>query len=122
MERLMMLAVFIPILWGLALLVKPEFKNRKSLLVASGAGLIATVLLACAVIFSGEQEILLFSLGKNMDIYFHVDSVSKIFSIIVTIVMPLVGFYAFEYMGHYKEEKRFFGFFLVVYGVMLALT
>ena len=107
---LILSAIFIPILWGLVLLVKPEFKNRKTLLAVSGAGLVVAGILGSAVIFGGEQEVLLFSLGKNMDIYFHVDAVSKLFAAVVTVVWILAGFYAFEYMKHEKEEKRYFGF------------
>lgn len=119
---LILSAIFIPILWGLVLLIKPEFKNRKSLLAATGTGLIVTGILACAAIFGGEAQVLLFSLGKNMDIYFQVDMVSKLFAAVVTLVWILAGFYAFEYMKHEKEEKRYFGFYVLVFGVLLALT
>lgn len=119
---LILSAIFIPILWGLVLLVKPEFKHRKMLLAASGAGLLAAGILGSAVIFGGEQEVLLFSLGKNMDIYFHVDAVSKLFAAVVTVVWILAGFYAFEYMKHEKEEKRYFGFYILVFGVLYALV
>ena len=82
---LILLAIFIPVLWGLVLLVKPEFKNRKALLTVSGAGLIIAAVLGCAVIFGGEQEVLLFSFGKNMNIFFHVDAVSRLFATVVTL-------------------------------------
>ena len=118
----MMAAIFVPILLGLVLLIKPEFKSRKELLLISGAGLLITAILAGGVIFGGEQELLLFSLGKNLNIYFHVDAVSKLFAAVVTVVWVLAGFYAFEYMKHEKEEKRYFGFYVLVFGVLLALT
>ena len=121
MERLMMLAVFIPILWGLALLVKPEFKKRNALLAATGVGLFTTAVLACGVIAGGDAELLLFSLGEKMNIYFRIDAVSRLFAVIVTVVWVLAGFYAFEYMKHEKEEKRYFGFYLMVFGVLFAL-
>ena len=57
-----------------------------------------------------------------MEIFFRADQMGRIFMTIVTLVLPLVGIYAFEYMGHYKEEKRFFGFYMMVYGVLLALS
>ena len=55
---LILSAIFIPILWGLVLLVKPEFKSRKALIWASGMGLVVAGVLGCAAIFGGEQEIL----------------------------------------------------------------
>ena len=121
MERLMMLAVFIPILWGLALLVKPEFKKRNTLLAVTGIGLLVTAVLACSAIAGGEAEIVFFSLGEKMNLFFRMDAVSKLFAAVVTVVWVLAGFYAFEYMKHEKEEKRYFGFYLMVFGVLLAL-
>ena len=119
---LILSSIFIPILWGLVLLIKPEFKNRKALLTASGVGLVLAGILGCAVIFGGEQELFLFSLGKNMDIFFRVDAVSRLFAAVVTVVWVLAGFYAFEYMKHEKEEKRYFGFYVLVFGVLYALV
>ena len=119
---LILLAIFIPVLWGLVLLVKPEFKNRKALLTATGAGLVVAGILGCAVIFGVEKEVFLFSFGRNLDIYFHVDTVSKLFAAVVTVVWVLAGFYAFEYMKHEKEEKRYFGFYVLVFGVLYALV
>ena len=102
--------------------MKPEFKNRKTLVAVTGAGLVATAVLSMAVIVSGKMELMLFSLGENMNIFFRVDNVGRMFALIVTIVWVLAGFYAFEYMKHEKEEKRYFGFYMMVFGVLLALT
>lgn len=114
-------AIFLPILWGLWLLLKPEFKSRKSLCIATGLGLIITTVLAFYIILSGAMELHLFSLGKNMNILFRVDNVGRIFAAIVTVIWVLAGFYGFEYMKHEKEEKRYFGFYMMVFGVLLAL-
>ena len=119
---MMILAIFVPILWGLSLLIMPELKNRKTLIGLTGIGLVVTAVLALAVIAGGETEVHLFSLGKNMDILFRLDNVGRLFATIVTVVWVLAGFYAFEYMKHEKEEKRYFGFYLLVFGVLLALT
>lgn len=119
---MILFAIFFPILWGLFLLIKSEYKNRKSLVVTTGIGLVLTVCLSLMVILSGDMNLQLFSLGKNMDIYFQVDGVSRIFASLVTLIWPLAGFYAFEYMSHYTENKRYFGFYMMVFGVLLALT
>lgn len=115
-------AIFVPILWGLSLLVIPEFKTRKSLISFTGLGLVITAGLSLATIFGKEIYYKLFSLGTNMDIVFHLDNVGRLFAVIVTVVWVLAGFYAFEYMKHEKEEKRYFGFYMLVFGVLLALT
>lgn len=119
---MLLLAILIPILLGLYVLIKPEFKSRNGLLTVVGAGLILTAGLAISTLMGGEAEIFLFSFGKNLDLYFHLDSLGRLFAVIVTLVWVLTGFYAFEYMKHEKEEKRYFGFYLMVFGVLLALT
>ncbi len=118
----MVASILFPIIWGLGILIKSEFKNRKSLIITSGVGLILTALLSCKLIFGGEAELLLFSLGENMNIFFQIDNLGRLFALIVTIVWVLAGFYAFEYMKHEKEEKRYFGFYSIVFGVLLALV
>lgn len=113
--------IFFPILWGVGILIKPEFKNRKTLVAVTGVGLVITVGLVLAVLFGGDMECLLFTIGKNMNIYFQVDALGRMFAVVVTVVWVLAGFYAFEYMKHEKEEKRYFGFYMIIFGVLLAL-
>ncbi|MBQ2705211.1 MAG: proton-conducting membrane transporter [Agathobacter sp.] len=120
---LILFAIFIPIVLGVYLLARPDYKSRVSLVANASVGFAITTVLSLVILIEGDLRLDVFTIGKNMNIYFHVDDMSRVFGTIVTIVMPLVGIYAFEYMSHYKkEEKRFFGFFLMVYGVLLALT
>lgn len=115
-------AIFFPILMGLWLLLKPEFKSRKVLIATTAIGLIITGVLAFCVIAGGDINLTLFSIGENMNIFFNVDNTGRLFAAIVTIVWILSGFYAFEYMKHEKQEKRFFGFYMMVFGVLLAIN
>ena len=115
-------AIFVPILWGLVLLVVPEFKKRNMLIGTTAAGLAVAAVLAILAVTGKAADILLFTLGENMDIFFRIDNVSRLFAAVVTLVWILVGFYAFEYMKHEKEEKRYFSFYIMVFGVLMALT
>ena len=119
---MILFAIFVPIVWGLFLLIKPEYKSQKSLVTTTAVGLAFTAAFSLGVIFCGDMSLQLITIGKNMDIYFQVDSVSRIFASVVTLIWPLAGVYAFEYMSHYTENKRFFGFYMMVFGVLLALT
>lgn len=118
---LILFAIFFPVLWGVGILVKPAFKNRSSLIFTTAFGLIVTAVSAVFVAFGNGMERLVFSFGENMSLYFKVDDLGKIFTLVVTAAWVLVGFYAFEYMKHEIEEKRFFGFYLMLFGVLLAL-
>jgi len=118
---MLILSIIIPFLWGLVILLAPEFKSRKRLVGVTGAGLVVTACMGLGVI-AGGGELLLFSFGRNLDVYFHVDALGKLFASVVIVVWLLSGFYSFEYMKHEKEEKRFFGFYVMVFGVLHALT
>lgn len=119
---LILFAIFVPVLWGVFMLARPAYKNRKSMITFALVGLVITTLLSFAILIIGDMKIHLFSIGTNMNVFFRADKMGRVFMTIVTLVLPLVGIYAFEYMGHYEEEKRFFGFYLMVYGVLLALS
>lgn len=118
---IMLTAIFFPILLGAVLLLAPEFRSRKSLLAVTGAGLVITGILVVCALGGGSAEFLLLSLGDKLQIYFHPDDLGRIFASVVTIVWVLAGFYSFEYMKHEGEEKRYFGFYLMTFGVLLAL-
>ena len=119
---LIIFAIFVPILWGVGILAKPEFKSRNALIATAAIGLFVTTVLSLAVLVMGDAELHLFSIGENMEVFFHADKMGRVFMTIVTLVLPLVGIYAFEYMGHYEQEQRFYGFYIMVYGVLLALS
>lgn len=119
---MLILSIFVPMLLGLGILLVREFKSRKVLLAITGASLAAGAILSLGVISGGEAELFLFSFGKNLDLYFHVDSLGKLFALVADVVWLLSGFYAFVYMKHEQEEKRFFGFYVMVLGVLHALT
>jgi len=119
---MLMLSIIVPVLLGLGILLVREIKSRRLLLAVTGAGLAAGALLSLGVIFGAETELFLFSFGKNLDLYFHVDSLGKLFALVVDVVWLIAGFYAFEYMKHEQEEKRFFGFYVMVLGILHALT
>ena len=118
---IILFAIFVPIIWGLFLLIKPEYKSRKNLITTTAVGLAFTAAFGLVVILGADVSLQLFSIGKNMDIFFRVDTVGRIFAGLVILIWPLAGVYAFEYMHHYSENKRFFGFYMMVFGVLLAL-
>ena len=119
---MLILSILFPVLLGLGILLKREFKSRTVLLTLTGVGLTVTAALGMGVVFGGETELMLFSFGKNLDFYFHVDSMGKFFAVVVNVVWVLAGFYAFEYMKHEKEETRFFGFYVMVHGILHGLV
>lgn len=119
---IMLAAIFFPILLGAVLLLAPEFSSRNRLLAITGAGLAITGILAFLTLGTVEGGILLLRLGDKLDICFRPDDLGRIFTVIITVVWILAGVYSFEYMKHEKGEKRYFGFYLMTFGVLLALS
>ena len=115
-------SILVPVFWGLFLLLRPEFKNRNALLAVTGLGLAVAAALGLGAAFGGAGELNLFSFGKNLDLTFRVDDLGRLFAAVVILVWVLSGIYAFEYMKHEKEEKRYFGFYVMVFGVLHGLV
>ena len=68
-----------------------------------------------------ETEIVLFELMEHVPIVLKLDGFGKLFLAIVSIVWILAGCFSFTYMKHEKNEKRYFGFYLVTFGVLVGL-
>ena len=118
---MLLLSILIPVAAGLLILCTRDFASRRNLLLFTGASLLASALLGLAAMLTGG-ELFLFSFGKNLDLYFHVDGLGKLFAGVVDVVWVLSGLYSFEYMKHEQEEKRFFGFYVMVFGILHGLT
>ena len=132
---MILMPIFLPMIVGLGLLISSfkehlkknndyENKNDKQLKPLHGLMLLTILISAISAVYVASQDGLsctLFYLMKDIPIYFQVDKISFLFVTFVSIVFVLVGIYSCVYMKHEKEEKRFFGFFLMVYGVLVAL-
>ena len=59
---------------------------------------------------------------QNLSISFKIDGMSMVFAGLVAILWPLATLYAFEYMSHEKNEKSFFLFYVMTYGVTLGIA
>lgn len=133
MDAWILLPIFLPVLAGVILLLSLAFAKKKgegepdeaqlhSLHVFTLAVLAVSAALAVLAALSGEHSVTLFELMRGIPIYFHIDDISRLFAVIISIVWVLVCVYSFVYMRHEGKEQRFFGFYLIVYGVLMALS
>ncbi len=134
MDAIMILAVFLPVLSGTLLLLsltakkrsgraceKPGREELRSLHLAVAAALVLSAAAALLAAWSGERSLTLFELMKGIPVFFRIDDVSRLFVTLISVVWVVIGFYSFVYMEHEGKETRFFGFYLIVYGVLVAL-
>ena len=118
---MLLLSIVIPILWGLFILLNPKFKSRGQLLFVTGTGLGCAACLGISVILQKSAEYFVYSFGSNLNIYFNLDLLGRLFAAVMILVWLLSGIHAFEYMKHEQEEKRFFGFYVMVFGILHGL-
>lgn len=121
MNYILLVPILLPILSGILLLTILPCRKRKVLLMFVGTVLLLTGALAAYCILCVQGDLTAFYLAENLPIYFKLDEMGRFFASIVTIVWVLTGFFSFEYMKHEEHEKRYFGFYLIVYGVLLGL-
>lgn len=121
MNSIVLLPILFPIIAGILLLTVGNYRTRKALLAFVGIVLLVTGALAAYCIFFVQEDLTAFYLTETLPIYFHIDAVGRLFASLVTIVWILAGFFSFAYMKHEENERRYFGFYLIVYGVLLGL-
>lgn len=118
---LILLPIFFPILAGFCLLIYPRIPDRKFLTMTTGSCLIITGILVFLILLSGNKSLTLFYLTKTLPIYFQIDQIGILFSLLTVIVFICAGFFSFSYMKHEHNEKRYYGYYLMAFGVLNAL-
>lgn len=79
-----------------------------------------SVALALAAAWTGDREVALFTLLDVIPVYFRIDAVGRLFVTVVSVIWVSAALFAFVYMRHEGKEKRYFGFYLMLYGVLVA--
>lgn len=122
-------SIFFPILAGVFLLVRYRTPlsgenpaaRRKTLVFLTGCFLVITALMTVSALFTAGEGFTLFYLTETLPVYFRIDSVGALFSLLAVIVILCAGFFSFAYMKHEEREGRYYGFYLMVFGVLNAL-
>lgn len=118
---ILLLPIFMPILMGVLVLMGKGFRKNRRLLVGTVAAVLAAEgLLVFAALFRGGACTLL-PLTDAITVSFAVDGVSRLFAALTAVMWLLVGIYSFSYMTHGRDEFRFYGFYLIVFGVLIGL-
>lgn len=133
---ILLIPVFFPILLGTGLLAAEGFSGRKgkklkrrTLIWLTAAGLALTalsVLLTVCRFSPGDSGhsgmcFTLFQLTSMLPVYFRADELGIMFALVVTVVWMMAGIFGFEYMKHEESNGRYFGFYLIVYGILIGL-
>ena len=124
MNYMILLPVVLPVIVGFVLLFLHEgvFRDRKTLLKVTGVSFVVSAALAVyAISGAAGDRLILFCLVDNIPVYFAIDDLGRLFAGIVVAVFLLAGFFSFGYMSHEKNEKRYYSFYLITFGVLMGL-
>jgi len=117
----MLIPIILPFLLAVVIgILKPEPK-KTNIICGIGIGL-NFVVLVLIFKFLGETKISLFEINDFLDIYFKIDKLGMLFSILVSVLWIFTALYSMEYMKHEGKENRFFVFFTATLGVTLGIA
>lgn len=114
--------ILLPVLSGFFLLLNQgRIKNRR--MKCTGVFLIMAVTAAAvaALLFQGDCELVLWKLTDTLEICMRIDDLTRLFAGMTMAAWVLGGVFSFAYMKHEEQEDRYFGFYLIVMGVLVAL-
>lgn len=116
------LAVLIPCIGG-ALVPLIPWKKRSHMMVYLESLVILNSVLVWMMIFNRPQGVFtLVNFTGNLTIAFQLDGLGTIFAGLASFLWPLATLYAFEYMTKERNEKSFFLFYTITYGVTLGIS
>ena len=119
---LLLLPVILPVLAGILVLSVKAVRGGRRRMLGISLAVLALNLILCGVnAWGSDSSLVLWSMTDSITIALHVDNVSRLFSILTCFVWLMAGMFSVEYMKHEKDEHRFFGFYLIVLGVLTGL-
>ena len=90
--------------------------------------IVSLVLIGCTIailyfMWGGveDRNYIFFYFMKGVPIYFHIDALGRYFATFVTLMWTMIAVYSITYMKHEGEELRFFGFYMILYTVLVLL-
>ena len=115
-------AIALPFLGAAGVPLLP-FRSRRGMLCYIEGIVLLTSVIVGGLLLGGKTEVFhVVHFVHDLSISFKIDGMSMVFAGLVAILWPLATLYAFEYMSHEKNEKSFFLFYTMTYGVTLGIA
>ena len=121
-EILLLLVVIIPFVCGILIPLIP-WKSRKVMCIFIETVVLLNSVLVWMLLLNRPQEsFTLLKFTGNLSVTLHVDGLASVFAGLVATLWPLATLYSFEYMKHEENEKPFFMFYTMTFGVTLGIA
>lgn len=115
-------AILLPILSGLFLLLfKDRIKNRNLKCIGIFLVMAVTSALVVMLMLENDCELVFWKLTNLLEIRMRLDDLARLFAGMTVAAWTLGGVFSFEYMKHEDHEDRYYGFYLIVMGILIAL-
>ncbi|MCI2057478.1 MAG: proton-conducting membrane transporter [Oscillibacter sp.] len=127
MHQFLTVPILFPFLAGLGLLIMQPQSRRIRNTYLMTAVLLTTVFAMAGVILSYQSgsdalQCVLVSFSKSFSISLRIDGMGMVYGTVVSVLWPLITIYSIDYMSHEGHENRFFGFWLISFGVVLGIA
>lgn len=121
-EWLLLAVILIPFIVAVLIPVLP-FRSRNGMLLFMEAGVLLNSILVFVLLYlHPEQTLTVFRFTGNFSITLKADGVGSLYAALVAALWPFAMLYSFEYMKQEHNEKSFFLFYVVTYGVTLGVA
>lgn len=121
-EICMLIAILLPLFGGI-LVPLLSFKSRRIMLIYMETVVVLTsVLMFLLLLGRPEEALTVFRFTGNLSITLRIDGLGGLYAGLVAFLWPLAMLYSFEYMKHEQNEKSFFMFYMITYGITLGVA
>ena len=120
---LLLLPILLPMLGGGFLLLSPRMeKTDRKLFLETVACLTSAFVFLTLLHVPRGTAVTVYSFISGFSIGFMTDGPAILFAGMVAVMWPLAILYGFSYMEHEPRQNSFFAFYLITYGVTLAVA
>lgn len=120
---MMIITVLLPFLTGIAIPLLPFRKKEHAHFFMEALVILNSVLVFALLLNRPEENIAIVRFTGDLTLSLRIDGMSMVFGGLVAALWPLASLYAIEYMKHEKNnEKIFFMFYTITYGVVLGIA
>lgn len=123
MDNIMMLLPLVVPIVGTILIANKNIVKDNAVTKFVATILCANFLLVLNSIFRNQmQHVHVLRVNDFLDVYFKIDQMTRVFSLMASILWILTAFYAFEYMKHENRTRQFYTFFTLTLAVILGVA
>lgn len=117
---LLLVPILLPMIAGASIkLFKLEDRSTRQFF--TSAVVIINAIILLYVLRMGDSSLELVKINNQLSILFRVDDLTRLFTVLASILWICATFYSFEYMKHEGMEVRFFTFFTMTLGVIIGV-